>query len=156
QKDKTRHTLVNIRLRGTFGASFDPDFPTGIVRRLVIEKSLPESDLVLLKFNDGITQSNMQYVSVCTGSDASPGQRIFKLGFSGAADLDLREGLVSGSTAPGGLRKISIPIVPGDSGAPIISGDQYLVGIAKGGLASDPNGNYMVPINLAGDLLSVG
>lgn len=101
---------------------------------LDLVSSFPEYDLALLKVRDSTFQAAALPFSIDTCGRAQLGENIFSLGYP-KQDLVYGEGTVasmSGFEDDTLSYQISIPINPGNSGAPVLSQHGDLIGIVTG------------------------
>jgi S1-C subfamily serine protease len=109
-----------------------------------------EHDVALLKFAD----TSKTYSSVVLGkpSDVKVGTTLCAVGFPKQQEFYFASGTMSGEQ--GALWVTQMPSNPGDSGAPVFLSSGEVVAIKFGGYDDAQNINLLVPMNLAGDLLT--
>ena len=111
-----------------------------------------EHDVALLKFAD----TSKTYSSAVLGkpSDVKVGSELCSEGFPKGQEWFFSEGAMSGTGGERGFWLTQMPSNEGDSGAPVFLSSGEVVAIKVGGYEDLQNVNLVIPMNLAGDLLT--
>jgi S1-C subfamily serine protease len=140
---------------GSLGTSFDIGSPTGVIWPLQLVRKNTDVDGALLKL-PLIPDQKYNSVHFCQGVSVKTGDPLYALGYPNAQPLTVNSGTLSSKDAPNGLWKTDALVAAGSSGGPVFDGTGHVVGLVKGGIKESPGSNFIVPINLAIDILQSG
>jgi S1-C subfamily serine protease len=159
--DSKQRPFTKVLVRGSLGASFDPEATTGLILPLEVIRTNTDVDVALLKLPyayganaAGSTKYNS--VHFCQGHNIPVGSRIHALGFPLGQPLSVNSGTLSSKDGPRGLWKTDISVNVGSSGGPVFDNSGHVIGVVKGGIQEAPGNNYFVPVNLFFDVVQTG
>jgi S1-C subfamily serine protease len=154
--DSNRVSYAKVLIRGSRGASFDIQAPTGTILPLELIRMNAEIDVALTKLPTPVPPDKYTAVHFCRALGNREGDRVHSLGFPLGMPLSVNSGTLASKDGPRGLWKTDILVNEGSSGGPVFDNSGHVIGMIKGGITPAPGNNFIVPANLMLDLLQAG
>jgi S1-C subfamily serine protease len=160
-EDKQHIPYKSSTTIGKVGASFDvaASGPITDVQPLDYIDANYKIDIALLKLQtSSMPTSGYVPVRICavTNPAEAQGERVYSLGFPFGLPISVNSGTLSSvDVRSRGMWKTDLLVNEGSSGGPVFDNSRNVIGVVKGGIQA-PGNNFIVPINLAADLVKEG
>jgi len=161
-EDKEHVPYKSSTTVGSLGSSFDVKAPAsigGAVQPVDYIDANHQVDIALLKLQtSSMPPSGYVPVHLCavTRPAEAQGEQVYSLGFPFGLPLSVNSGTLSSvDIRSRGMWKTDLPVNDGSSGGPVFDNSRNVIGVIKGGIQA-PGNNFIVPVNLAADLVKEG
>jgi S1-C subfamily serine protease len=151
--DSRKNRFQNITARGSIGAPFDLQAPSGFILPIELVRLNTDIDVALLKAPIIAPVQGYNAVHFCRTANIPQGARLHSLGFPLQQPLSVNSGTLSNKDGPRGLWKTDTLVNEGSSGGPVFDNTGHVVGIVKGGIQEAPGNNFIIPVTLMLDIV---